>query len=47
MFCDAYYVFFCHVNLLRFDLSFMYLRNKANASRELVTYCEANFNMSL
>lgn len=23
IFCDAYYVFFCHIDLLRFDLSFM------------------------
>jgi len=38
MFCDAYHVFFCHINLLRFDLSFMYRRNKVKVSHELVTY---------
>jgi hypothetical protein len=47
MFCDAYYVFFCHINLLIFDLSIMYRRNKAKVVHELVTYCEDNFNMSL
>lgn len=47
MFCDAYHVFFCHINLLRFDLSFMYRRNKVKVSHELVTYWEVNFNTSL
>ena len=48
MFCDAYYVFFfCRMNWLRFDWSFMYRRNKAKLSHELVTYCEINFNVGL
>jgi hypothetical protein len=40
MYCDAYCVFFGHINLLRFDLSFMYRRNKAKVAHELVTFCE-------
>jgi hypothetical protein len=43
MFCDTHCLFFCYINLLRFDLSVMYSRSKAKVARELVTYCEGTF----